>query len=436
MTARMALRLHAVSVRRGDKWVLRDISWQLRPGERWALLGRQRRRQDAAAQTAERRRLADALRARHPHAPMTQLSRRPTAHRAHRGQGAHCLRRRRAARQVRALWLEPARAGCGRHGAAWHRSIAQAGHRAGRRAGERDAARAAVCTACAAREFLTLSYGEKRLALLARALVHEPDWLLLDEFYNGLDLGYRQRIDVVLGRGAPPRPVLGCHGASRHGRTARNTLPDGTRRAGGCMRSNACCRRISNAWRRWRVKPGGAHRVRRRASHCARRYARRYARRHRGRRGAVLLRLSHVDLYVEYRPVLQDLNWQLRRGEHWAVFGANGAGKSSFLKLLYGDLAPALGRTHRARRVSARHAHQRMEAARGLRLAGTAEPITRSMSACWSWLRAAAMPASACRCADRGESHGCAHWLQILRAAAVRRSAGRASCRMGSCAAR
>jgi len=32
-------------------------------------------------------------------------------------------------------------------------------------------------------------------------------------------------------------------------------------------------------------------------------------------------------------------------GEHWAVFGANGAGKSSFLRLLYGDLAPALGGT-------------------------------------------------------------------------------------------
>src|ERR1700730_14454866 len=31
--------LHAVSVRRGGKWVLRDISWRLCPGERWAVLG-------------------------------------------------------------------------------------------------------------------------------------------------------------------------------------------------------------------------------------------------------------------------------------------------------------------------------------------------------------------------------------------------------------
>jgi molybdate transport system ATP-binding protein len=57
----------------------------------------------------------------------------------------------------------------------------------------------------------------------------------------------------------------------------------------------------------------------------------------------MLVRLAHVDLYVEYRPVLRDLNWELRKGEHWAVYGANGSGKSSFLKLLYGDLSPALG---------------------------------------------------------------------------------------------
>jgi ABC-type molybdenum transport system ATPase subunit/photorepair protein PhrA len=57
----------------------------------------------------------------------------------------------------------------------------------------------------------------------------------------------------------------------------------------------------------------------------------------------VLLELCDVDLYVEYRLVLENLNWQLRRGEHWSVFGANGAGKTSFLKLIYGDLAPALG---------------------------------------------------------------------------------------------
>ena len=57
----------------------------------------------------------------------------------------------------------------------------------------------------------------------------------------------------------------------------------------------------------------------------------------------MLLRLEQVDLYVEYRRVLRGLEWQLCKGEHWAISGANGSGKTSFLKLLYGDLSPALG---------------------------------------------------------------------------------------------
>src|SRR5690348_7347870 len=39
----------------------------------------------------------------------------------------------------------------------------------------------------AKRRFLTLSYGERRLALLARALAWRPKLLLLDELLNGLD---------------------------------------------------------------------------------------------------------------------------------------------------------------------------------------------------------------------------------------------------------
>ena len=39
MSARLGILLHAVSVRRGGKWALRDISMSLEPGERWALVG-------------------------------------------------------------------------------------------------------------------------------------------------------------------------------------------------------------------------------------------------------------------------------------------------------------------------------------------------------------------------------------------------------------
>lgn len=56
-----------------------------------------------------------------------------------------------------------------------------------------------------------------------------------------------------------------------------------------------------------------------------------------------LIRLDGVDVAIEGTTILRDLRWSLRAGENWAVLGGNGSGKSTFLKLLRGELAPAPG---------------------------------------------------------------------------------------------
>ena len=51
--------------------------------------------------------------------------------------------------------------------------------------------------------------------------------------------------------------------------------------------------------------------------------------------------LNKVDVTLLGRTVLHNLTWELLPGEHWAVVGANGSGKTSLLKLIAGNLWPA-----------------------------------------------------------------------------------------------
>jgi molybdate transport system ATP-binding protein len=353
MKARLAVSLRGVYLRRAARLVLHDITWELQPGQRWALIG-----SNGAGKTQLLKLLSGDVWG----VP-----------------GVGMLGYRVAGREVDLIEAKSRIAYLGgerqdkyaRYG--WNlkvRDVVITGLHATdlllrsptseeiKRAGA--TLRAAGITRLAGRDFLTLSYGEKRLALLARALVQEPDWLLLDEFYNGLDAHYRARIDAVL-RGAQRRGQSWVATAHRAmdipaGTESLLELADGRIRTRKRLRRNdvlkmrraaeestAAERTAAEAATRTPRQPANRRGTQRQATQ-RQTTQRDTAQRQRTKRSrGLLLELRDVDLFVEYRPVLKGVNWQLHRGEHWAVYGANGAGKSSFLKLLYGDLFPALG---------------------------------------------------------------------------------------------
>jgi molybdate transport system ATP-binding protein len=341
MNERLAISLRSVSVRRGGRWVLSDITLDLEPGERWALLG-----ENGAGKTQLLKLMAG------------DVWPTPT------GRGQRIYRLARAS-----LTLEQAKGRIAYLGAelqdkylryGWdlplEALIATGLHRTDLLLGpirrtERRRVHALIeqcgLEALAKRRFTTLSHGEQRLALLARALAPVSDWLLLDEIYNGLDGRVRTRIDRILHAGARHLSwVVAAH---------RGTdVPPGTRAwlelEGGHLRAQGAFRRGElDSLRRGAAQLSARSGTRRRAHPALSVPARRARplRRPPARRpmriAPVLLRLQEVDLYVEGRRVLQQVDWTVREGEHWAILGDNGAGKSTLLRLLYGDLAPAFG---------------------------------------------------------------------------------------------
>jgi molybdate transport system ATP-binding protein len=179
------------------------------------------------------------------------------------------------------------------------------------------------------RRILTLSYGQRRLALVARLFAGNAAVLLLDEVFNGLDVRAKEKLrkaleqprgghDWVLTSHRPKElPKNVTHVAHmEHGRIV-SAGPIGHERT---MTSTSPARQRARTAR----PVASAVTVRKQTS-------------------TALVAIRNADIYRDYRPVIRKLDWTLARGEHWAILGANGSGKSSLLNLIYGDLHPALG---------------------------------------------------------------------------------------------
>ena len=175
------------------------------------------------------------------------------------------------------------------------------------------------------RAFTSLSNGEMRRVLFARALLQGPRKLVVEDPYGGLDVAHRARMREVLGelraRGVevvvcngrdarcpsgidvarPPRPCGKGEGAlatSREGRAPARPLVL-TREGRNLLRSPA-----------------------REAPEC---------------KWKVLVDLRNVNVKFGRRVLFKNFAWTIREGERWLLRGPNGSGKTTLLALITGD---------------------------------------------------------------------------------------------------
>ncbi len=62
---------------------------------------------------------------------------------------------------------------------------------------------------------------------------------------------------------------------------------------------------------------------------------------------APIIELDHVGYRQHAIDILVDVSWRLDRGEHWAVLGPNGCGKTTMLRIACGYLWPTSGTVRR-----------------------------------------------------------------------------------------
>ncbi|MFO0752672.1 MAG: ATP-binding cassette domain-containing protein [Thermodesulfovibrionales bacterium] len=186
------------------------------------------------------------------------------------------------------------------------------------------------------KSILSMSQGEARRVLIARALVARPRILLLDEFLNGLDIPSRRRLmDAAEAAAQAGAAILSTTHRSEEllpSTTHVLCLHDGKITAQGRREDVPTRRNLPEAHRK---SAAGRPAAPRSAEGIPLREGRRAE--------PFLIRISHADLYRDDRKVLDSVTWRMNWGENWAVLGRNGSGKSSLLKLIAGELHPAAG---------------------------------------------------------------------------------------------
>ena len=177
------------------------------------------------------------------------------------------------------------------------------------------------------RRFLTLSYGERRLVLIARAMASAPKLLLLDEVANGLDVRNHARLMHWLGStGKSDMPwIFATHRAPDvpDSMTHLLQLEQGRVLRSGAL-SAAKARALLKQDSREFLAPAGKRRTPR-------------------PRRRVLVSLTNADVHVDEAHILHGINMQVSAGDCWVVHGANGSGKSTLLRTIYGDHGVASG---------------------------------------------------------------------------------------------
>jgi len=310
--------LDGISLRMGGTMLLPGTSWEIRAGENWAILG-----PNGSGKSA----LARAIKGDVPHVRGKLIRHDPEAAGARIGYVAFELQEEILLREDR---HEEARFFSGNKGHAL-----TAGELLLRGNGNQEAFDTLV-KLLGLRPLLehglrTLSNGELRKILIARALLPSPKLMILDDPFAGLDIGNRKllakTVTDLINQGTQIILVTQRIEEVIPGISHVLLIQDGRVTQTG-RRSDVITPERMESFQS-EGNPPSEKRLPALPLPAASKATRAAADR--------LVEMKHVTVAYGDLVVFKQLNWTVRQGENWAVVGPNGSGKTSLLGMITGD---------------------------------------------------------------------------------------------------
>ena len=313
-----------IAVRQRDRWLLQGLSWQINRGEQWAVVGA-----NGAGKTTLAKAIAGLLPVVQGHIHYPLLGDTPPS------RGIAYV----ASDARRELWRHERRLDFSRDFAGDINAVTTVRQVIDRQAeghpnphrrfnGLNDLANLLDLQNLLEKPLRAVSTGEMSRVLIARQMIREPRMLILDEPFEGLDAAGRREMMAVLdhlaGNGLPM--VLVTHRSDELFSAITHILAiEGGRMAG----AGPVDHQNQSADTALAARPGSIQRPANPGFPVRRSNP--------SRSSVPLVEMQSVTVHYGDTMVLDHFSWIMQEGEHWAITGANGAGKSTVLKLITGD---------------------------------------------------------------------------------------------------